>query len=93
MLVNTIALQEARTSTEIENIFTTEDELYRAISDKNRDKNDLFELIRRKVLVLFSSLVNFKGLNARFCFICALCKRVSTFNSDSLSIGINKPQA
>jgi Fic family protein len=33
MLVNTIALQEARTSTEIENIFTTEDELYRAISD------------------------------------------------------------
>jgi len=39
MLVNTIALQEARTSTEIENIFTTEDELYRAVSDKNRDKN------------------------------------------------------
>ncbi len=35
MLVNTIALQEAKTSTEIENIFTTEDELYRAISDEN----------------------------------------------------------
>jgi Fic family protein len=33
MLVNTIALQEARTSTAIENIFTTEDELYKAISD------------------------------------------------------------
>jgi len=33
MLVNTIALQEAKTSTEIENIFTTEDELYKAISD------------------------------------------------------------
>ena len=32
MLINTIALQEAKTSTEIENIFTTEDELYRAIS-------------------------------------------------------------
>jgi Fic family protein len=33
MLVNTIALQEAKTSVEIENIFTTEDELYKAISD------------------------------------------------------------
>jgi Fic family protein len=33
MLVNTIALQEAKTSTEIENIFTNEDELYKAISD------------------------------------------------------------
>lgn len=33
MLVNTIALQEAKTSTAIENIFTTEDELYKAVSD------------------------------------------------------------
>uniref|UniRef100_UPI0040481212 Fic family protein n=1 Tax=Roseivirga sp. TaxID=1964215 RepID=UPI0040481212 len=32
MLINTIALHEARTSTAIENIFTTEDELYKAIS-------------------------------------------------------------
>ena len=28
MIVNTIALQEAKASTAIENIFTTEDELY-----------------------------------------------------------------
>jgi Fic family protein len=41
MLVNTIALQEARTSTEIENIFTTEDELYKAVSDnKSEEKAD-----------------------------------------------------
>lgn len=33
MLINTIALQEAKTSTEIENIFTTEDDLYKAVSD------------------------------------------------------------
>ena len=33
MLINTIGLQEAKTSTAIENIFTTEDELYKAISD------------------------------------------------------------
>ncbi len=33
MLINTIALQEAQSSTAIENIFTTEDELYKAVSD------------------------------------------------------------
>ena len=37
MLVNTIALQEAQASTAIENIFTTEDELYKAISDTARE--------------------------------------------------------
>ena len=39
MLINTITLQEARSSTEIENIFTTDDELYRAISDTVREEN------------------------------------------------------
>ena len=37
MLINTISLQEAKTSTAIENIFTTEDELYKAISDTTRE--------------------------------------------------------
>lgn len=32
MLINTISLQEAKASSEIENIFTTEEELYKAIS-------------------------------------------------------------
>lgn len=36
MLINTIGLQEAKASTAIENIFTTEDELYKAISDTAR---------------------------------------------------------
>lgn len=39
MLINTLALQEAKTSTEIENIFTTEDELYKAISETQREVN------------------------------------------------------
>jgi len=39
MLVNTISLQEARTSTEIENIFTTDDELYKAISETKNEEN------------------------------------------------------
>jgi Fic family protein len=38
MLINTIALQEAKTSTAIENIFTTEDELYKAISDTTNEE-------------------------------------------------------
>ncbi len=38
MLVNTIALQEAQTSTAIENIFTTEDELYKAVSDSVKEE-------------------------------------------------------
>ncbi len=33
MLINTISLQEAKSSSEIENIFTTHKELYKAISD------------------------------------------------------------
>lgn len=39
MLINTLALQEAKTSTEIENIFTTEDELYKAISLTRNESN------------------------------------------------------
>ena len=38
MLVNTISLQEAKSSTAIENIFSTEDELYKAISDTVKEK-------------------------------------------------------
>ncbi len=34
MLVNTIALREAKASTAIENIFTTDDKLYKALSDE-----------------------------------------------------------
>ena len=38
MLVNTISLREAKSSTEIENIFTTDDELYKAISDSIKEE-------------------------------------------------------
>jgi cell filamentation protein, protein adenylyltransferase len=39
MLINTLALQEAKSSSEIENIFTTDDELYRAISNERVAEN------------------------------------------------------
>jgi Fic family protein len=38
MLINTISIQEARSSSEIENIFTTDDELFKAISDSKKEK-------------------------------------------------------
>jgi Fic family protein len=38
MLVNTISLQEAQQSTAIENIFTTEDELYKAVSEEFKEE-------------------------------------------------------
>lgn len=37
MLINSISLQEAKSSSAIENIFTTDDELYKAYSDKAND--------------------------------------------------------
>ena len=37
MLINSLALREAKASTEIENIFTTDDELYKALSIDNED--------------------------------------------------------
>ena len=39
MLVNTISLREAKSSSEIENIFTTDEELYKAISDSVREES------------------------------------------------------
>ena len=38
MLVNTISLREAKSSSEIENIFTTDDDLYKAISQTKREE-------------------------------------------------------
>lgn len=35
MLINSITLQESKVSSAIENVFTTDDELYRAVSDSN----------------------------------------------------------
>ena len=50
MLINTIALQEAKASTEIENIFTTNDELYKAISDKYKESSSSINPATKEVL-------------------------------------------
>jgi len=47
MLVNTISIREAKASTEIENIFTTDDELYKALSgNESRLKGNAKEVLR-----------------------------------------------
>ncbi len=38
LLINTITLQEAKISSQIENIFTTDDELYKAFSDQREEE-------------------------------------------------------
>ena len=38
LLINTISLQEAKDSSAIENIFTTDDDLYRAFSEQNTER-------------------------------------------------------
>ena len=38
MLVNTLSLQEAKSSSAIENVFTTDDELYKAVSKGRETK-------------------------------------------------------
>ena len=52
MLVSTIAIREAKASTEIENIFTTDDELYKALSsdDKSLKGNAKEVLFYREAL-------------------------------------------
>jgi hypothetical protein len=38
MLINTVVLQEAKDSSEIENIITTQDKLYKALAINTRQK-------------------------------------------------------
>ncbi len=45
ILINTISLQEAKASSEIENIFTTDDELYKAFSDETLKQGPAKEIL------------------------------------------------
>ena len=62
MIVNTIALREAKASTGIENIFTTDDELYRALSaDEVELKGNAKEVLRYRQ-ALWSGLSEMKEI-------------------------------
>ena len=47
LLINTISLQEAKASSAIENIFTTDDELYKAYSDKDNETQGVSKEVLR----------------------------------------------
>jgi Fic family protein len=54
LLINTISLQEAKLSSEIENIFTTDDELYKAFSDQNKESGGASKEVLRYREALWS---------------------------------------
>jgi Fic family protein len=63
MLINTIALREAKDSTEIENIFTSNDELYKSlvIESQSTDVNAKEVLNYREALDIGIEMLNTKG--------------------------------
>ena len=61
MFINTITLQEAKRSSEIENIFTTDDELYKAYSDKNTESEGASKEVLRYREALWSGFNYLKG--------------------------------
>jgi hypothetical protein len=52
-LINSLSLQEAKDSSEIENIITTHDELYKASIDKSFISSQTKEVINYKDALLF----------------------------------------
>ena len=54
LLINTISLQEAKISSAIENIFTTDDELYKAFSDQNTETTGVSKEVLRYREALWS---------------------------------------
>lgn len=65
LLINTISLQEAKLSSQIENIFTTDDELYKAYSDKNDDLSGASKEVLRYREALWSGF-NYLKRNGKF---------------------------
>jgi len=65
LLINTISLQEAKLSSEIENIFTTDDELYKAYSDKTTETKGASKEVLRYREALWSGY-NYLKNNGQF---------------------------
>lgn len=62
MLVNAVVLQEAKDSSEIENIITTQDELYKALTAKGKQQSHVMEVINyRKAIFSGYDLIKEQG--------------------------------
>jgi len=71
LLINSICLQEAKMSSEIENIFTTDDELYKEFSDQNSETTGASKEVLRYREALWSgySYLSEQGMFSRDYFI------------------------
>jgi Fic family protein len=65
LLINTISLQEAKILSAIENIFTTDDDLYKAYSDKNTETTGASKEVLRYRKALWSGF-NYLKKNGQF---------------------------
>ncbi len=62
MLVNAVVLQEAKDSSEIENIITTQDELYKALASQRKQASQVKEVINyRKAIFTGFELIKIQG--------------------------------
>lgn len=62
MLINAVVLQEAKDSSEIENIITTQDELYKALATKGKQPTQVKEVINyRKAIFTGFELIQKQG--------------------------------
>ncbi len=62
MLINAVVLQEAKDSSEIENIITTQDELYKALATKGKQQKEVKEVINyRKAIFTGFELMQKQG--------------------------------
>jgi Fic family protein len=62
MLINAVVLQEAKDSSEIENIITTQDELYKALATKGKQPSQVKEVINyRKAIFIGHDLLKQQG--------------------------------
>ncbi len=62
MLINAVVLQEAKDSSEIENIITTQDELYKALATKRKQPVEIKEVINyRKAIFTGAELIEHQG--------------------------------
>ncbi|HHH55213.1 MAG TPA: Fic family protein [Bacteroidetes bacterium] len=62
MLINAVVLQEAKDSSEIENIITTQDELYKALASQNKQASQIKEVINyRKAIFTGFDLIKKQG--------------------------------
>jgi Fic family protein len=62
MLINAVVLKEAKDSSEIENIITTQDELYKALASQNKQPSQVKEVINyRKAIFTGFELIKEQG--------------------------------